>query len=122
MRARTVFLLSFAAVALASPASAQMTVSANKYNYCSGVAQQQSGWNGSQQNPNSKSVARGGVVGAGAGALIGGMGGGNAGRGAAIGAAFGLAAGEARRSSGQQNVQNQQNTYYNVLNACLAQS
>ena len=108
-----------AALCVCAPAGAQTTVSNQKYQHCSAIAQQQSGWNGSQQNPNSKSVARGGVVGAGAGALIGGMGGGNSGRGAAIGAAFGLVAGEARRSGGERNVQNQQNTYYNVLNACL---
>lgn len=101
---------------------AQTTYPADKYNYCATVAAQQSGWNGSEQNPNSKAIARGGVAGAGAGALIGGMGGGDAGRGAAIGAAFGLIAGEARRQKGAQQVQNQQNAYYSILNACLQQS
>ena len=121
MRRSVVLASALAAAAFAAPAAAQYAPGdANgKYQYCSNVAAQKSGWNGSTQNPNSKSVARGGAVGAGAGALIGGMGGGNAGRGAAIGAAFGLVAGESRRAGGERNVQQQQNTYYNVLNACL---
>jgi outer membrane lipoprotein SlyB len=119
MRARG-FTLVLIAMSFAAPANAQ-NVSEAKYNSCSATAAQQSGWNGDSQNPNSKAIARGGVVGAGTGALIGGMGGGNSGRGAAIGAAFGLVAGEARRSKGAQQVQNQENTYYNILNACLQQ-
>jgi Glycine zipper len=93
---------------------------ANKYNYCSAVAAQQSGWNGGSQS-NGNAALRGGVAGAGAGALIGGMGGGDAGTGAAIGAAFGLIAGESRRRKQEQKLQNQQNYYYNVLNACMQQ-
>lgn len=116
----------FACAALATlcmqQALAQATYPADKYNYCANLAVQQSGWNGSEQNPQSKAVARGGAAGAGAGALIGGMGGGDAGRGAAIGAAFGLVAGEARRQKGAKQVQTQQNAYYNILNACLQQS
>jgi Glycine zipper len=104
------------------PARAQSTNNTAKYNYCSSVAAQQSGWNGDSQNPNSKAVARGGVFGAGTGALIGGVTGGNAGTGAAIGAAFGLIAGEARRSRGAKNVENQENAYYNALDACLQQA
>jgi YMGG-like Gly-zipper len=103
-------------------ALAQTTYPQDKYNYCSAMAAQQSGWSGSEQNPHSKGVVRGGAAGAGAGALIGGMGGGDAGRGAAIGAAFGLVAGEARRQRGAKQVQEQQNAYYNILNACLQQS
>lgn len=93
-----------------------------RYDYCSQMASQQTGWNGNTQNPSSKAVARGGVAGAGTGALIGAVTGGNAGVGAAIGAGFGLIAGEARRSQGAQTVQNQQNAYYSVLNSCLARS
>ena len=119
MRSRFLVTCALVATAFALPASAQSSSANSKYQYCSNIAAQQSGWNGSTQNPNSKSVARGGAAGAGAGALIGGMGGGNAGRGAAIGAAFGLVAGESRRAGGERNVQQQQNTYYNVLNACL---
>ncbi|MBV8638281.1 MAG: hypothetical protein JO322_09365 [Candidatus Eremiobacteraeota bacterium] len=121
MRAQVVATAALAIFCM-QPALAQTTYSRDKYNYCSNVAAQQSGWNGSEQNPNSKAIARGGVAGAGAGALIGGMGGGDAGRGAAIGAAFGLVAGEARRQKGAKQVQDQQNAYYNIFNACLEQS
>lgn len=120
MRAGLVALLVLAAMCNV-PARAQTASGSSKYNYCSSIAAQQSGWNGNTQNPNSKAVARGGVAGAGTGALIGGITGGNAGVGAAIGGAFGLIAGEARRGRGAQDVQNQQNAYYNALNACLQQ-
>lgn len=121
---RRLSLVAFAVCAIlaARPAAAQQQqqlTQQQKYNYCHAAAVQQSGWNGSTQNPNSKSVARGGAVGAGTGALIGSMGGGNGWQGAAIGAAFGLVAGEARRNRGAQQVQNQQNNYYNILNSCL---
>jgi hypothetical protein len=119
MRAR-IMLAGFIVISCANPAYAQSGAS-DKYAYCSNYAAQQSGWNGSSQNPNSKAVARGGAVGAGAGALIGGMGGGDSGRGAAIGAAFGLIAGESRRQKGAQQAQNQENAYYSILNSCMQQ-
>ena len=112
-----------AAFFIAALIVAQQSMSdSQRYNYCSSMAAQQSGWSGDTQNPNSKAVARGGVAGAGTGALIGGITGGNAGVGAAIGAGFGLIAGEARRNRGAQQTQDKQNAYYNLLNSCLSQT
>jgi hypothetical protein len=117
MRLRTIG-LTLLAILCAVPALAQNTTQ-ERYDYCHNLAARESGWSGDTRNPQSRAVAQGAGVGAGAGALIGGLTGGSGWTGAAIGAAFGAVAGEARRSRGARNVQDQQNMYYNILNACL---
>jgi len=118
---RTLALAALIAAALC-PLGASAQSSSSKYNACVAQAQQQSGWYGeSGQNKNQHAPLYGAAGGAIGGSLIGGMGGGNAGRGAAIGAAFGAVAGSVRKNKTEQSQQNQQQTYYNVLNACMAQ-
>ncbi|MBV8245649.1 MAG: hypothetical protein JOZ38_07000 [Candidatus Eremiobacteraeota bacterium] len=126
-------LLAFGVLLLATPVSAQepnvlyppnppaTQPNMRKYDYCTAVAQQRTGWNGNVNTSASNAPLKGAAGGAIAGSLIGGMGGGNAGRGAAIGAGFGLVAGAARKNSAQEQQQNAERQYYSILNACLAQ-
>ena len=109
-----------AALAL-MPLQAPAQQSSAKYNNCVQQAQSQSGWYGETQNNSKNAPLKGAAGGALGGALIGGMGGGNAGRGAGIGAAFGAVAGSVKRNNSEKSRQSQQQTYYNVLNACMGQ-
>jgi hypothetical protein len=102
------------------PLSAQTSTN-QKYDDCSNLARQVSGWNGAVQNPSKNAPLRGAAGGAIGGSLIGGMGGGDAGRGAAIGAAFGAAFGAARKSQAAAAQQSAENAYYSTLNQCLSQ-
>jgi hypothetical protein len=120
---RIVETAALAALALslaAAPSNAQSS-SSNRYAYCQQQAYQQSGWNGSVQSGSQHAPLGGAAAGAIGGSLVGGMGGGDAGRGAAIGAAFGAVFGSARKNQAAQKQQSSEQTYYNVLNACMAQ-
>jgi hypothetical protein len=118
MQRPTIVLALVLAVSAMGPALAQNSA---RYNACAAQAQQQSGWNGSQQSGSQHAPLAGAAGGAIGGSLIGGMGGGNSGRGAAIGAVFGTVFGAARKSQASQKQQNSENNYYNALNSCLSQ-